>query len=117
MYATERPTGQQSSTVRGRGTHRLLLSQISTADGIFPIRSRLIAGELRWEGQRLAFCSTAWGWASRGVTHHECRTEFTLDPCEDGVWTATATGKLEGHPYGGLKLTVSLPKLVNCTCA
>ncbi|MGB5161628.1 MAG: hypothetical protein WBP10_07165 [Thermoanaerobaculia bacterium] len=116
VFATEKPIDQLSSKVRARGTHRLSLSQISVADQLFPIRSRLIAGELRWEGQPQTTCSTAWGWVSRGVFYHECRTQYTLNPCEDGVWTTLTTGRLEGHPKGGVKLAVSLPKLVNCTC-
>ena len=116
VFATEKPIDQVSSTVRGRGIHRLSITSISVADQVFPIRSRLITGELRWEGQRLASCSTAWGWAARGIFYRECRTEYILDPCESGVWTSYATGKLEGHPRGGIKFSTSLPRLLNCTC-
>ncbi len=116
VFATERPIDHQSSKVRGRGTHRLILNQLSLADRLFPIRSRLTTGELLWEGQRLDGCSTAWGWTYRGVLYHECRTEYDQNPCDDGVWAGLSKGKLENHPGGGWKLAVTPPKLVNCTC-
>lgn len=116
VFATERPIDQVSSTVRGRGVHELSITDVSVTDQLFPIRSRLIWGEILWEGQRGSACSTPWRWLSQGAVYHVCRTDYTLDPCEDGVWTANATGRLEGHPRGGLKFAVSPPKLVNCTC-
>lgn len=116
VFATEKPQGPGLSRVGGRGVHRLLLETISIADTIFPIRSRLIAGELFWEFQRGDVCSTPWGFAAFGAIYHECRTEYIQNPCDDGIWSSFTTGRVSLHPQGGTKLMASVPKQVVCAC-
>jgi hypothetical protein len=116
VFATEKPIFENYSIVRARGVHRLLLTSISLVDGLFPIRSKLTKGQLFWEGDQGGTCSTPWGFAAYGAVYHECRTQYTQDPCDDGLWASFTTGRVTLHPDGGTKLAASTPKLLNCTC-
>ena len=106
LFATEKPTGPDSSYVWARGLHQLEISRVRFADMLFPFRSRVSYGELFWEGI----------WVSNQVFFHECRTTLDQDPCESGIWHTTVTGRLEFHPKGGIKFKTSGPTVVNCAC-
>jgi hypothetical protein len=65
---------------------------------------------LRFDGVAFDACST--GWKRRYSV--ECRINLTQHPCQNGTWDAYTVGRLTGHPYGGTKVRLSSPRVVNC---
>lgn len=116
VFATEKPNGFNSSYVWGRGTHQLAVTRVKLIDSIIPFRFKISHGELRWEGQGMDACATPWKWASDQFLFQECRTYAMQAPCDDGAWTAAVTGKLDFHPAGGIRFSITVPNRLNCAC-
>ena len=117
VFATEKPNGPGSSYVWGRGTHQLLVTNLSVVDQVLLFRYKVTSGDLRHEGAGMDACTTSWKWSSSESYIQECKTYSLLVPCQNGTWSGTTTGKLSLHPDGGTMFTASAPKLLNCACS
>ncbi len=116
VYANEKPEGPNSSYVWGRGVHQLVVSHVKLIDSIVPFRFRVSSGELRWESQEMDTCAKPWKWSGQGFYFQECKTYAIQESCDDGAWTAAVTGKLDFHPAGGTRFSVSRPNILHCAC-
>lgn len=109
-----RPEPQEARVV-ATGFHRLTITQFSVIDARFPIRFRILPGEIHENGIWRASCLTPWTWAS-GTLSVYCSTKATVDPCESAVWDADTLGILQGHPGGGYEYGITGPEFVDCEC-
>lgn len=116
VFANEKPTGPNSSYVWGRGVHQLVVSHVKLIDTVIPFRFKISSGQLKWESEEMDACAKPWTWSWQEVYFQECRTSAIQAFCDDGSWTASVTGKLDLHPAGGTRFSISPPNLLHCAC-
>ncbi len=109
VFASEKPTGPNSSKVNARGTHRL---SIDTDPGDSGNANIVRSGtELLQDSDEMDDCGTSLQ-SYPATTFHQCTTEYTQDPCEDASWTAVTKAWINGST----DTESSVPKDVTCTC-
>ena len=106
--------GNENKTM-ATGFHRLLLTKITAADLLLPVRFRLNSGELHRDGDWIDSCGTGWIWGWN-ATSAFCATNYTENDCTSAYWEAWTWGQVQLHPAGGVKQAVDGPTFANCTC-
>lgn len=105
----------QEARVLAKGFHQVRITQISVQDRLLPIRIRVDAGDLTENGQFRGHCETGWRFAA-DTLDVRCTTNSVTDPCENAWWQAITTGRLQGHPAGGVKNNFSEAMFIDCEC-
>lgn len=111
-----RPVGADDFLVKSTGIHRAVITKLSVADALFPIRMRINLGELLHNGFPVRGCGTGWFWAASTLSL-SCSTKYTQEPCEDGIWDASTLAQIQGHPSGGYRFEpAAQPVFIDCAC-
>ena len=108
--------GGNASKAVAKGFHRLLLTKITAADLLLPVRFKITAAELHRDGIYTDGCPASpwiYGW---NKTSTFCTTKYTEEDCISAYWEAWTWGQLQLHPSGGLKQTVDGPSFSDCGC-